>query len=219
MSMTTSPPSLLCSLLLLGCALPWGCSSELDPTQPEDAYLMFRNALWEGKGDEAWKLTDEQTKAFFEQNYLDLVAMEGTIDRYLPQADHRIAKRQSGAVLLREVTGGHDLFLKVFTPKNLQKTEGHRVGSEVDEVLVAEDEKSAQVITMAKQSFYMSRPTKEDAWSLELLKSAPVGQKMGWVSQNKTALGQTVDDLIAEERVKREAVIAELMGPELAGAK
>lgn len=190
-----------------------GCSDELDPTNPGDAYLMFRDALFEGDSDKVWQRLDSQTHEYFQQSYVELEEMSKTIERYLPQSDHRLAKSQSGAKLLNEVSDGKTLFIRVFTPKELPNEEAYRLGSDIAEISLSEDESFAKVVTRSNQTFYLSHSKQDDQWYVMFLKSSEELKKaMGWVESNKLALSQTVDDLIAEERTEREKIIGELMG-------
>ena len=192
-----------------------GCSKELDPTKPDDAYLLFRASLLAGDAEEVWSRCDDTTHRFFQERYETIQAMEADIVRYLPQADHRIARRQSGAILTRDLHDGRGLFLKVFSPKELPSSPAVLLGSELEQVQVAEDGLSALVKTRAGQTFYLSRQAQSGegaAWSVILSKSVPeAAAAMKWVEENQSALRQTVDDLIAEERAAREAIISDLM--------
>lgn len=200
---------LLCAMV----GLLAGCSDELDPTNPGDAYLMFRDALFEGDSDKVWQRLDSQTHEYFQQSYVELEEMSKTIERYLPQSDHRLAKSQSGAKLLNEVSDGKTLFIRVFTPKELPNEEAYRLGSDIAEISLSEDESFAKVVTRSNQTFYLSHSKQDDQWYVMFLKSSEELKKaMGWVESNKLALSQTVDDLIAEERTEREKIIGELMG-------
>lgn len=189
-----------------------GCSDELDPTNPGDAYLMFRDALFEGNSEKVWERLDPQTHEYFDQSYAELEEMSKTIERYLPQSDHRIARSQSGAKLLNEVSDGKTLFLRVLTPKELPTEEAYKLGSDIKELSLSEDESFAKVVTKGGQTFYLAH-NKDGQWYVMFLKSSEELRKnMSWVESNKLALSQTVDDLIAEERTEREKIISELMG-------
>jgi hypothetical protein len=189
-----------------------GCGDELDSSEPEGAYYIFRNALLEGDAETVWKRTDSDSRAYFQQRYEHLVEMDQTIERYLPQTDHKIARKQSGTVLLDEVEDGKGLFLKVFQPENLTATEAIRIGSDLDELKVAEDDSAAKVVTRAGQEYLLSHDQQSEEWHVMLVRSTDkVDASFGWLTSNQSALQQTVEDLIAEERKKREAVIAELM--------
>lgn len=203
--------------LIIALALGLGlsaCSDKLDQTEPDGAYLLFRQALLAGDQAQLWSLCDSSTHKFFQDRYESLTAMEEDIVRYLPQADHRIAKRQSGAILTRELKDGKGLFFKVFQPKSLPESRAVALGSEIEEINMSEDKKSALVITKAGQKFYLTR-TDDDSktpWLIILPKSVPEAEAaMKWVEQNQSALRQTVDDLISEERTQRETIIGELM--------
>jgi hypothetical protein len=208
---------LLSCVGMIALLMATGCSDELDPTEAGDAYLMFRDALWSGSAEQVWSLSDEQTHTYFQERYEELVGMDDTIDRYLPLADHRLARRQSGAVLIKEIKDGKGLFLKVFTPDKLPKEDAFRLGLDVEELAVAEDDQNAKVVTRGKQIFYLvkqkgSKKGERARWYVKLVQSSEaVPGAFVWLEGNRTALQQTVDDLIAEERQQREAIIAELM--------
>jgi lipopolysaccharide export LptBFGC system permease protein LptF len=196
-------------------ALAVGCGDELDPTEPEGAYYIFRNALLKGDAETVWKRTDDTTKAYFQQRYEQLEEMDETIERYLPQTDHKIARKQSGTILLDEVDGGKGLFMKVFQPKNLPDEQAIKVGSDIDELKVAEDDSAAKVVTRAGQEYVLKADKTTEEWHVMLVRSSDkVDGAFGWLEANESALQQTVEDLIAEEREKREAIIAELMNKE-----
>jgi hypothetical protein len=189
-----------------------GCSDELDSSEPEGAYYIFRNALIAGDAETVWERTDGDTRAYFQKRYEHLVDMDETIERYLPQTDHKIARKQSGAVLLDEVKDGKGLFLKVFKPVKLDATEAIRIGSDLEELKVAEDDSAAKVVTRAGQEYVLTHDEHNEEWHVMLVRSTDkVEASFGWLTTNQSALQQTVEDLIAEERKKRETIIAELM--------
>ncbi len=202
---------------ILPLALPLlmlGCSSELDPTDPEDAYIVFRDAMWDKNAAGVWDRLDPETQTYFETNHKTLLEMNTSILKYLPQADHRLARKQSGVVLTESVGDGKALFLKIFTPDKLPHDDAYKLGTEVAEVKRAENDLLAEIVTRGGQTFYMSRKTTSAEWTVMLLKSAEaLGTSMKWIETNKAALTQTVDDLLAEERKERESIIAELMKP------
>ena len=207
MSLSSMRAMLAFALLI---SLP-SCSSELDPTDPADAYLLFRNAMIAGDGETVWNRLDTRTHEYFEASHTELEEMAESIERYLPQADHRLARRQSGVILLDDVTDGKSFFLEIFTPQELPQGEAYDLGTRVEEIETTEDGAFAKVITRGGQQFYMVRGDDEQ-WRVMLLKSSEeLKTSMAWLDQNKSALRQTVDDLIAEERQRRETVIAELM--------
>jgi hypothetical protein len=214
----TTHPSLpgrwfLIAIVALSAVFVTGCSDELDPTEPKDAYVMFRDALFSGDGETVWDRTDEQTHTYFEQQYSTLVEMDELIRRYLPQTDVKLARKQSGTVLLDDVNNGRELFMKVYSAENVPTEEAVRIGSNVDEVKVAEDGQLAKVVTRAGQEYIMARDEESEEWFVMLVKSNDaVESSFDWLNRNEEALTQTVEDLIKEEREQREEVIAELMG-------
>ncbi len=192
--------------------LSTGCGGELDPTEPDGAYYIFRNALLKGDAQTVWKRCDSETHKYFDDRYDQLVDMDETIQKYLPQTDHRIARKQSGTILLDDVHDGKGLFLKIFQPKNLPDKEAIKIGSDIDELKVAEDDTAAKVVTRAGQHYLLTHDDKSDQWYVMLVRSTDsVDKSMKWLGANQSALQQTVEDLIQEEREKREAIIADLM--------
>lgn len=205
---------------ILVLALMTSCSDELDPTEPEGAYELFTQSLFAGDAEGVWARTDQKTHEQFQEYYETLVEMDETIVRYLPQTDHKIARKQSGTELLAEVKDGRQLFMKVFRPMNLEEMENGqaiRVGSELEEIEVSQDKTQAKVTTKGGDTFFLTRgdrldPERRDKWFVMLTQSSEaVGKRLGWVPQNEDALDKTIEDLIAEERETRERVIAELM--------
>lgn len=190
-----------------------GCSGELDPKEPGDAYLLFRDALFAGDAAQVWERLDPSTHDYFQKRYERLVRMDQEIQRYLPQADWRLARKQSGTVLLGEVKDGKSLFVKLLTPKAVPQDKAVELGSEVAKVTVAEDQKSAIIQTRGEQSYVMVRDAKSQQWFVALHHQTTTlkpEKSLAWLDANESALRQTVEDLIAEERTRREAVIAAL---------
>ncbi len=200
-------------MLACGVVLGVGCSDELDPTQPEDAYEVFKTSLMSGDAEGVWARVDEDTQTFYQERRDKLEAMGERIVEFLPQADHRLAREQAGVVLTDEVADGKALFLKVFTPKELPTDQAHQLGMDIDELNVAEDGLLAEVKTRGGQVFYLKRKSEEGEWFVMLLKSTDqVAGSMKWLDTNEEALEQTIKDLIDERREAREQIISELMG-------
>lgn len=201
----------LTSLLVCFVVSTTGCAENVDPTDPEGAYNLYVKAFWAGDPDGVWTRLSPSTHEYFEEQYEKLVEMDETIERYLPATDHRIAREQAGSILTSEVKDGKGLFLKVFQPKEMELSEAHRVGATVEEIKINEDETAAELKTLGGDTYYLMRGER-DAWFVMLIRSSSaVGKQMNWLESNQSALKQTVEDLIAEEREEREAVIAELM--------
>lgn len=187
------------------------CSSELDPSDPEDAYDLFRHALFDGDGEAVWERTDEQTREHFDNRFERLQEMNDLIERYLPQTDHQIARSQSGAELLDETDSGRSLFIRLFEPSEFPDDEAVRFGSEVQQIQMSEDGHSAVVITRGGQEFSLVLQD-EELWYVNLVDSGDfLDEALKWFDDNEDALEQTVEDLIAEERQMREQIISELM--------
>lgn len=200
-------------LAMLACltAFGTGCSGELDPTKPEDAYLIFRDALFQSDIDTIWQRSDQATQDYFQLRYDQLGQMGVFIEKYLPQTDHRLARRQSGVELTESAKNGKELFGKVFQPRLLAANDGVIFGSNVREIQLSEDGKAAIIVTRGQQEFPLVLAA-DGQWYVGLVDVGDIVEKsFQWIDQNESALQQTVEDLIAEERKKREAIIAELM--------
>lgn len=216
-SRTAMRQSLRALLLLMLMSAALGCSSELDPTQPDGAYYLFRDALLAADGEGVWKHSDEATHLYFQERFEHLGEMDKTIDQFLPQTDHRIARQQSGAILLDEIKDGKGLFLKIFQAKNLADNEAIRIGSDIDELTVNKERTAARVMTRAEQVYLLKKSADSEQWHIMLMESETsksVEKSLGWLGHNESALQQTVEDLVAEQRQEREAIIAELMKPQ-----
>lgn len=199
------------------------CEQELDPKEPEGAYNVFRNAMLAGDVDGVWSRTDKDTHESFDKHYERLGQMRTDIKRYFPVADHTIAQRQTGAVLLGKVDSGKSLFVYAFNPKRFsvdeqgkpleaQVIEAYKLGSDIEAISLTEDEKGAEIKTKGGQSFVLVKNPMDKQWYVKLASSLEsFDKKMGWVGQNQDALKKTIEDLIEEERTKRAAIISELM--------
>lgn len=204
-------------LLLLGLAFALvpliGCSSKLDPTEPGEAYLMYRKAMLDGDVEGIWKRTAPSTKQYFEDRYQQLVKMEEKIEKYLPQSDHEVARKQTGTVLLDEIDGARGLFEKVTEPSNVSVSQARRLGSLVQKIRKSKDKERAQVVTRSGRTYRMVKDDGE--WYVALEKSMEALDKsFEWLDRNREALTETVNDLLESEKEKREEVIAELMDVE-----
>ncbi len=207
---------LLGIVLALATTFGTGCDENVDPTDPEGAYNIYINSLWANDAEGVWDRLAPTTRGYFQTQYENLVEMDETIRRYLPATDHKIARQQAGSILTDEVQDGKGLFLKVFQPQGLNATGGHKVGALVDEIKINEDKTQAELTTLGGDTFYLTKGTGEgvdpNQWYVMLVRSSEkVKSRMQWLDSNQSALQQTVEDLIAEERTKRESIIAELM--------
>jgi len=206
-----SPLGHIIQVLLL-VSLFAGCGENLDPTDPEGAYNLYTKALWSGDASGIWDRSASTTHDYFQEQFDVLVEMDATIGKYLPPTDHKIAREQAGSILTSEVKDGRGLFLKVFDPKQLKLEEKHKVGVTVDVLSISEDEKHAELVTLGGDKYLLAKGEKNDEWFVMFVRSsAAVEGRMKWLSDNQSALQQTVEDLIQEERKQREDVIAELM--------
>lgn len=188
-----------------------GCDENVDPRDPEGAYNLYKNAFWAKDPEAIWNRTAPTTHAYFDDKYETLVEMDETIGKYLPPTDHRIAREQAGSILTDKVKDGKGLFLEVFKPENIKLAQKHEVGAVVDQIRINEDETDAELTTLGKDVFYLTKGDDEEWYVMLVQSSAAVEKQMKWLTDNESALNQTIEDLIAEERKEREAVIQELM--------
>lgn len=201
-------------VVLVAVSFAPGCSGEADPGDPDGAYELFRDALFEGDTQDIWERTDDETRDYFQDRYERLEQMNDLIERYLPQTDHQIARTQSGAELLEEIDSGEELFVRMFEPPQFENERAVRVGSEIDELQMAEDGESAVAVTRGQQQFMLVQQD-DELWYVNLADSGDfLDEVFAWLIQNEDALEQTVENLIEEERQAREEIIAELMDPE-----
>lgn len=208
-------PILLFAMLALAVGMTnVGCSSELEPSDPEDSYELFRIALLEGDGEEVWERTDDNTRQYFEDRYAALEEMDDLIERYLPPVDHQLARSQSGSELLDELESPQELFHYVFQFEAMADDDAVRLGSDPRQIQMTEDETSAVVLTRTEQEFVLVLQD-DERWYVNLVESGDfVDEAFAWLDQNEDALEQTVEDLIAEERQLRETIIADLFDRE-----
>ncbi len=209
-------PSLTATAILLVIAIVFGaaCSSELDPSDPEDAFELFRIALLEGDGDGVWERTDETTRQYFLDRHASLEHMDELIERYLPSVDHQLARSRSGAELLDELDSPEDLFDHVFQFEAMADNDAVRLGSDPRQIQMNEEETSAVILTRTEQEFVLVLQDDEQ-WYVNLVDSGDfVDEAFAWLEQNADALAQTVEDLIEEEQQHRESIIADLLNRE-----
>jgi len=190
-----------------------GCGDKLDPSDPEGAFNLFKTAMLNGDRDTMWNHMAPSSQEFFDAQLERLQSMDTKIGRYLPPTDHKLARKQAGSILTDELTSGRQLFDKIVTPANLPKDEKYLVGLTVEEIKVSEDEKTAEIMTRGKQKILLQYDDAGEKWDILFVESfGPLKVAMKWVDSNESALDQTIDDLLSEERRKREAILAELMG-------
>ena len=200
--------------VLLVVTLMAGCSGEPDPSNPDDAYEMFRDALFDGNSQKMWQRASDETHHYFDDRYQRLVEMDELIERYLPQTDHQIARTQSGAELLDEIDSGEQLFVEMIEPGDFSDDAAVRLGSDLTELQMSEDGDSAVAVTRGEQEFVLVMQD-DDEWYVNLVESGDfLDDTFQWLLQNEDALEQTVEDLIEEERQAREEIIADLMDPD-----
>jgi hypothetical protein len=141
--------------------------------------------------------------------------MDQTIEKYLPATDHKLAREQAGSILTDQVEGGKGLFLKVFDGASTPDDPAYKVGMDIEEITVTEDERSAKLVTRGGQTYILTRVEGSEEWFVRLVRSKEmseaVSKSLNWLQSNQTALDKTVEDLIDEEKTKREALIAQLM--------
>lgn len=201
----------LCVLVAL---LSASCAEELLPTEPEGAYMLWRQALLEGDEDAAYSYLDEETHKIFDQRVEVLRAMEKDIQRYLPQVDQKLARQQTGVVLLKQgkIDDGAGLFRALFTTEGLEVTPEIEVGTEISEIEINEAGDEAAVVAYAGQQFLL-RKEGDGVWRIASWRSMCIERTL-WILDNRSALEQTVQDLINEEKEEMNAVIKFLLAEE-----
>ena len=199
-------------LLLLCAAWTLGCEEELRPEEPKGAYLLWREALLQGDVDGVYKYLDQDTHKLLDERVTVLKELEGDISRYLPQVDQKIARKQTGAVLLRDhkdLEDGRALFGLIYQPGSLKITPEVRVGSEVSDVELNEAGDIASVVTYGGDQYYFKRES-DSVWRTGAWLTL-ADERTRWVLDNQTALEQTVQDLISEEQEEIGAVIEHVL--------
>lgn len=201
---------ILCTLALVIGLM--GCGVKMDPGDPEGAHNVFQAAMFDGDAETMWNRMAPSSKEFFDGQLARLKIMDEKIVRFLPQTDHKLARKQSGSILITEVADGKALFLKVFTPAGIPQDEKFKVGSAVEEVRMSEDEKSAELVTRGQQTVHLTYDEKSEEWFVMFAETEDaVSKSFIWLDENEKALDQTIEDLIEEERREREIIIADLM--------
>lgn len=201
--------------LLLLVLFSFGCGKKMDPSDPEGAYNLFRQAMLDGQSDQMWELMAPSSHLYFDEQVERLRGMDEKIGRYLPPTDHRLARNQAGSILTDEIKDGRALFLKIFTPAEIPKSEPVSVGLDVEQVTLSEDKLSAAILTRGNQKVLLQYDSAAERWNIMFVESfEELKTAMGWLDSNETALAQTIDDLISEEQRKRETLIADLLGYE-----
>ncbi len=202
-----SLPALLCVLMTLPVVGLCGCADDLDPRQPQGAYLIFRQALFTQDAETAWSYLDAGTQAVFEDRAKALDDMSEDIVRFLPQVDQRLARKQTGAELLKakQITDGKALFILLFTPAAVPVTPEIEVGTQISSVEVNDAEDEAIIVTESGQQYRLV--VEEDGvWRVSSWRDLAV-ERTKWILDNQTALTQTVQDLIAEEKEEVDRII------------
>ncbi len=199
-----------CCVVLQGA----GCAEELTPQEPRGAYMIFRQAVLSGDAAGVYAAMDKETHQVFETRYQTMVGMEEQIVRFLPQVDQKLARQQTGVVLLKErgITSGETLFHAVFTAQKLEVTPEIEVGTEVSEVEVNAEESEAAVVTYSGQVYRLVKE-EDGVWRVKSWREL-VEQKTSWVTGNQSALEQTVSDLIKEESEEVDKVIQYILAEE-----
>lgn len=197
--------------LVLAVLCAAGCSGELLPEEPQGAYLLWRAALLKGDTEGVYEYLDQDTRKLLDERAAVLDAMSEDITRYLPLVDQRLARQQTGAVLLKEkgVKDGRKLFLLMFTPDQLKITPEIEVGSEVSDIELNEAGDTAAIKTDGGDQFILERE-EDGVWRISSWKEL-CDQRTQWILDNRTALEQTVQDLITEEKEEVGAVIDYLL--------
>ncbi len=191
------------------CATAVGCGPSEDPANPAGGYNLFRKGLLQTDSELVWERLDQRSREYFQRRYDQLVSMDRKIEQYMPPTDHRLARKQSGTVLLEEIEGPKGLFERVIDLKNLKASRATELGSLVGGVKVQKDKQTAIIETRGGRTYRMVR--QDDEWYVNLVDSVPaVDKSFEWLDKNREALAQTVNDRIEDEKERREEIIAQL---------
>jgi len=191
------------------CVVAVGCGPSEDPGDPAGGYNLFRKGLLQTDSDQVWKRLDQRSRDYFQRRYDQLVSMDRKIEQYMRPNEHRLARKQSGTVLLDEIEGPKGLFEQVVDLEKLKANRATELGSLVGGVKVQEDKKTAIIETRGGRTYRMVQ--QDDEWYVNLVDSVPaVDESFKWLDKNREALAQTVNDRIEEEKERREEIIAQL---------
>jgi hypothetical protein len=187
------------------------CSEEVVETEPEGAYIIWRQALFDGDEGRVYEQLDAQTKRVFQERFERLLLMSQDIQRYLPQADQKLAREQTGVVMLSRhgIKDGEGLFRALVELDKLEVSPEIEVGTEVSEVEINESGTEAAVVVYAGQQFVL-RKEEEGRWRIASWHQL-CSERTQWILDNSQVLEQTVQDLINEEKEETDAVIKYLL--------
>ncbi|MEO1273331.1 MAG: hypothetical protein AAFX99_35045, partial [Myxococcota bacterium] len=199
-----------------------GCQGELKPEEPDGAYLLFRQALLDQDTDTIYSFLNNKTKTVFDTRTVVLKDMSTKIDRFLPQVDQKLARSQTGVVLLKkhDIKDGKALFKHLFQSKAIEVTEGLQVGSGIrfpgGVEYLDEDKTQAVIVTWANDQYYLvleEEGEDKKIWRVaSWLEDAEA--KTQWIVTNQKNLDQTIQDLISEEKEEIDTVIKYLLAQE-----
>jgi len=226
------------SLCLAVCASALSCSKELLPTEPEGAYMLWREAFIgpqcegekeaveacrEKREDIIYDFLDKETHKVFDERVEVLKSMQDEIQRFLPQVDQKLAREQTGVVLLdmHGIEDGRGLFKALFKIENLKMTPEIEVGTEVSEVEINEEGTEAAIVVYAVEEpvnpgdeavgqQFLLRKEEEGLWRITSWRQMSI-ERTKWILDNRSALEQTVQDLINEEKAEVDVVIKYLL--------
>ncbi len=200
----------ICLVTLL-CA---ACEDEVVLDEPGGGYMAFRDAVLDNKAEDVYACLDAATKAVYDERFKTLQAMDERITKFLPQVDQKLARQQTGVVLLKEknLQSGKDLFVLIFQGSKIERTEGLENGTEVSYEEINDTKDAAVVKTYANVQYQMVKE-EDGVWRVAEWKELSE-ERTKWIVDNQSALEQTVEDLINEEKEEIDRVIAFLLKEE-----
>lgn len=198
---------ILCTGALLAAVAAAACGSEPGPTEPEGAYLAFRQALLSGRPPELWSWISEDTKQIYRDALVDLDALSESV-RLLSPADRAVAYERTAVRLADVVDSGEELFDELIRLENLVGDDRYAMGTEIEEIQVTESEERATVTTVAGQTFELVRE-EDGIWRVSSLQGF-AREQLENIAESVTA----VDILAAESAYMRRshAEIVRLLG-------
>lgn len=177
--------------LIASLALSVTCSDDEAITEPTGGYLAFRDALLSGDPHQLWSWISEDTKQIYNDAILDIQALAESV-RMLSPADRALAYERTAVRLAGHVETGEALFVEIVRLENLVGDQRYLLGTDIDDLDVADDGDHATVTTEAGQEFDLVRET-DGVWRVESLSEFAL-QQVRPIAESVTAV-----DIIAAE--------------------
>ena len=177
--------------------------------------MLFRQALFsseEASADTVYSYLSKDTKQVFEERVSMMNEMSEQIVRFLPQVDQKLARKQTGAVLLKEqkLTTGKDLFKLLYSADLIKPSDELEVGSEISDIEYLNDENTEAILVTYAKDEYRLVLEEDGVWRVASWREFAKA-RTAWISNNREILEQTIQELITEEKEEIDKVIAYLL--------